>query len=87
MSDELKNKANPNYELLQVNTDLLKEQVITNELLLANLKANKAVLQSKVDQKNGDIKFRKKSTLSSTVTISIALVALYISVVGVDSFY
>lgn len=58
--------------LIGVMEDNCSEQRITNKY--------------KEEQKQGDIKFRKKTNTSSLISISIAMAALAISVKGVDYF-
>ncbi len=91
---ELKEKGSPRQ------TELLTElsnQTAQNEtiILLLNVlieavEANGSELKTvngyKEEQKQGDIKFRKKTNTSSLISISIAMTALAISVKGVDYF-
>lgn len=89
--DELKKKANPLYkELLNLEKlarESINEQVITNNLLGAlcdatedNGKRVDRTNEYKEQQKNGDIKFRKQSSLVSSVGVIISLLALSISI-------
>ena len=85
--DKLKEMAAPNSERIAVAVEeLIKEQIITNNLLVALCDSNDIIVTYKEQQKQGDIKFRKKSTTLSLFGIGIALVALYISVAGYGEF-
>ena len=85
MLDELKRKAAPkHYELIEINSELLKEQIISNNLLcrLCDLKES---------QQRGDIKFRNQwksgkinDTRISLVLLVLANIALYLDVIRVD---
>jgi hypothetical protein len=48
--------------------------------------SNDDIVKYKKEQKEGDIRFRKKSDVSSKLSITIALAALSISIKGVDYF-
>ena len=80
----LQDKANPVYGLTSVLayelSELRKEQVNTNKLL-------KDICDYKEEQKQGDITYRKKSTKHSRWAISIALLAVYVSIFGADSSF
>ena len=78
-------------------TKLLTEQEKTTKAIKGNsnlVSVGNKLLQKIVDykelQKNGDIKFRKNSSLTSALTsavsITISLAALYVSIRGVPSF-
>lgn len=91
---ELKEKGSPRQtELLaelsnhatQNETIILLLNVLI-EAVEANGSELKTVNGYKEEQKQGDIKFRKKTNTSSMVSISIAMTALAISVKGVDYF-
>ena len=70
----------------------LKQLVRINEKLgkLIELNVDKRdslelICEFKQQQQDGDIKFRKGSTKTSLLGIGIALMALYISIVGINS--
>lgn len=92
--DELKTKAAPKHKEL---IDTLSNQSSQNEIIIlllnvlieateSNGSELKTINDYKEEQKQGDIKFRKKSNTSSLISISIAMAALAISVKGVDYF-
>jgi hypothetical protein len=93
--DDLKTKANPltglSSTLAYEIKELRKEQVITNNLLVALCDSNDLIVTYKEQQKQGDKRSRKRSELYSKVGIGIALigtvialVAVYISITGLD---
>jgi hypothetical protein len=78
--DKLKRLANPSFELVDLSkehSDKLDSLVI---LLGALCDSTDKVIEYKEAQKQGDIKYRKKSTVSSSISLVIASLALYISV-------
>ena len=82
-TDKLRDAASP-Y------TKLLTEQEMTTKAIIGNsnlVSVSNKLLQKIVDykelQKNGDIKFRKNSSITSAVSIAISLTALYISIRGI----
>jgi hypothetical protein len=78
-------------KLIELNVETRKEQVITNNLLAALCDSNDLIVTYKEQQKQGDKRSRKRSELYSKVGIGIALigtvialVAVYISITGLD---
>ena len=95
MNNDLQSKANPivgfSSALAYEIKELRKEQVITNNLLVALCDSNDIIVTYKEQQKQGDIRSRKRAELYSKIGIGIALIgttialaALYISITGLD---
>ena len=88
MNNDLQNKANPivgfSSALAYEIKELKKEQIITNNLLVALCDSNDLIVTYKEQQKQGDIRSRKRSECYSKFGICIALAALYISITGLD---
>ena len=76
--DKLKQMAAPNSERIALALETLVEGQIINNVRL------KEICNYKQEQKDGDIRYRKKSSIHSSVGIFIAVVALYISIAGFD---
>jgi len=71
-------------KLIELSVESKKEQVITNNLLCALCNSNDLIVDYKEQQKQGDIRSRKRSECYSKFGILIALVAVYISITGLD---
>jgi hypothetical protein len=71
-------------KLIELNVEARKEQVITNNLLVALCDSNDVIVSYKEQQKQGDIRSRKRSECYSKFGILIALAAVYISITGLD---
>ncbi len=91
---ELKEKGSPRQTELLAELSNHSSQnetiILLLNVLIEAVEANGSELKTvngyKEEQKQGDIKFRKKTNTSSLISISIAMTALAISVKGVDYF-
>lgn len=95
--DELKEKGKPRptelIDAINANSELLKELIDLSASLNryhGDPESEKGWLEGIIDykeeQKQGDIKFRKKTNISSLLSLSVALTALTISITGVEYF-
>ena len=80
--EELKKKANPLYKELGELEEMTRKG--HNSIVAAINKGNERVCKYKEEQKQGDIKFRRKATTQGFAGILIAMLALYISIKNYD---
>lgn len=89
-TDKLRDAASPYKKLLTEQEETTKAITGNSNLVSVSNKLLQKIVDYKELQKNGDIKFRKNSSLISAVTsavsITISLAALYVSIRGVPSF-
>ena len=89
-TDKLRDAASPYTKLLTEQEKTTKAIVGNSNLVSVSNKRLQKIIDYKELQKNGDIKFRKNSSITSAVTsavsITISLAALYVSIRGVPSF-
>ena len=82
--EEVKKAANP-MSMLTDEIKLTNESLDTLIILLGALcDSNDAIVRYKEEQKQGDIRFRKKTAVWSVVSIAIALAA-FVSAGSIDS--
>jgi len=89
-TDKLRDAASPYTKLLTEQEKTTEAIVGNSNLVSVGNKRLQKIIDYKELQKNGDIKFRKNSSITSAVTsavsITISLAALYVSIRGVPSF-
>ena len=89
-TDKLRDAASPYTKLLTEQEKTTEAIVGNSNLVSVSNKRLQKIIDYKELQKNGDIKFRKNSSITSAVTsavsITISLAALYVSIRGVPSF-
>ena len=89
-TDKLRDAASPYTKLLTEQEKTTKAMIGNSNLVSVSNELLQKIVDYKELQKNGDIKFRKNSSLISAVTsavsITISLAALYVSIRGVPSF-
>ena len=89
-TDKLRDAASPYKKLLTEQEKTTKAIKGNSNLVSVSNKLLQKIVDYKELQKNGDIKFRKNSSITSAVTsavsITISLAALYVSIRGVPSF-
>ena len=89
-NEEFKSAASPYTKLLTEQEKTTKAMIGNSNLVSVSNKLLQKIVDYKELQKNGDIKFRKNSSLTSALTsavsITISLAALYVSIRGVPGF-